>query len=74
MTYEQVRAQCIRFWGMHPDTNGSIAELWAAVNARGSSSRRSMAEQSAYLLFGALAVYVDEHGDAASQGSAKENK
>lgn len=46
MTYDQLRMKCIRFWGMHPETKGTLGELWADLNSHGPTMRRNVAEPS----------------------------
>lgn len=67
MTYEELRHWCIRYWGFHPETKGTIRELWAEINKR-PGVRRTIAEPSAYLLFDRMAEFADSQS-AASRDS-----
>lgn len=71
MEYKELRQLCIRYWNFHPETKGSIDELWAEINKH-SCWKRTIAEPSAILLFGELARFCDKHAAPAAPEAGSE--
>lgn len=50
--YGKLRDRCLRFWNLHPDSSGSVADLWHKNGG-------IIAETSASNLFGDAADLID---------------
>lgn len=50
--YAKLRTRCLRYWNLHPDASGSVAELWQR-------NGHVTSETSAPALFGDAADLID---------------
>ena len=50
--YGKLRDRCLRYWNLHPDSSGSVADLWHRTG-------NVIAETSAPALFGDAADLID---------------
>ena len=50
--YAKLRDRCLRYWNLHPDCSGSVADLWHKTG-------NIIAETSAPALFGDAADLID---------------